>query len=128
MKISPQEMTDRVEFRWRQHEEHFIRLLAESAREAGRSASDQARELLKTALASSDEVLAAVESLHQELAQLREQLRLLEAIKTGLRIVHENIYELRDNFAASVIRLLIDAGRLDPAAAESWVQQNLDAE
>lgn len=122
------EIFDRVEFRWRQHEEEFPRRLADSAREAGRSQSDQARELLKNALTASDQLQHAVESLQQEVAQLHHQLRLLATIKEGIRTVHENIYQFRDDLAACVTKLLADAGRLDAKAAENWVKKTLDAE
>ena len=128
MKAKQQETTDRVEFRWRQHEEQFARLLAESARELGRSESDQARELLKTALAGSDEIVHAMEALHGELAQLREQLRQLAPIKAGLRTIHENVYQLRDELATCVAKILTDGGTLDSAEAQKWVKQALDAE
>jgi hypothetical protein len=128
MKSNQSETIERVEFRWRQHEERFARLLAESARESGRSESDQARELLKTALGSSEEMRRALESLQSEIAQVHQQLRQLLPLKAGLRTTHENIYQLRDELATCVAKLLADAGRLDSAEAEEWVRQAFDAE
>lgn len=128
MKTTKHETTDRVEFRWRQHEEHFARLLAESAREAGRSESDHARELLKTALSSAEQFEHAMESLHGEVAQLQEQLRQLLPVKEGLRTIHENVYQLRDALATCVAKLLTDAGSLDSRAAQAWVERALDTE
>lgn len=128
MKTNHRETTSRVEFRWRQHEEHFAQLLAESAREAGRSESDQARELLKLALTQSDQLLHALEALQRETLQLREQLQQLPSIKAGVRTVHENIYQLRDDWATCVTKLLVEAGGLDYSTAEAWVKQALDAD
>jgi hypothetical protein len=128
MKSNRDELPNRVEFRWRQHEERFAKLLADSARANGRSESEQARELLKLALTSSDEVRQAIESLQKEILQLREQLRQLLAVKTGLRTIHENIYQFRDSMATSVAKLLTDAGGLDATTAETWVKQTFDAD
>jgi hypothetical protein len=128
MKAGHREIVDRVEFRWRQHEEHFAKLLAESARENGRSESEQARELLKTALGGGDEILHGMESLHKEIAQLRAQLRELAPIKAGLRTIHENVYQLRDDLAQCVAKVLADAGSLDSETAEEWVKQALNAQ
>jgi len=69
MSIRKQELADRVEFRWRQHEEDFARLLAEGARKAGRPSSDHARELLKEALTASDHLQQAVEEVNREVVQ-----------------------------------------------------------
>ena len=128
MKNKNREIPDRVEFRWRQHEEEFARRLAESAQEAGRSESEQARELLKEALTRSDLLQHAVESLLQEVAQIQHQLRVLATIKDGVRAVHENIYQFRDDLAICVLRLLTDAGRLDTKAAENWVTKTFHAQ
>lgn len=128
MKTNHRETTSRVEFRWRQHEEHFAQLLAESAREAGRSESDQARELLKLALTQSDQLLHSLESLQKDTLQLHEQLQQLPSIKAGIRTVHENVYQLRDDLATCVTKLLVEASDLDDAAAKAWVKQALDAD
>jgi hypothetical protein len=128
MKTNRHKTIDRVEFRWRQHEEHFAERLAESAREAGRSERDHARELLKTALTSTEQFQHAMDSLHREIAQLQEQLRQLLSLKQGLRTVHENIYQLRDDLAAYVVKLLVDAGKVDTEAADTWVRETLNAE
>ncbi|MGA2617108.1 MAG: hypothetical protein ABSF26_05815 [Thermoguttaceae bacterium] len=122
------ETPDRVEFRWRQHEDEFARLLANAAREAGLSQSDYARELVKKALTAPDELRHAVESLQQEVAQVLFQLRVLSAIKEGVRTVHENIYEFRDDLATSVLKLLTDAGHLDAKAAEKWATKTFNPE
>jgi len=128
MPIQHVEPVNKVEFRWRQHEEEFAQRLAESAAEAGRSSSDQARELLKNALTASDELRHAIESLREEIAQVSRQLRDLRTIKDALRNVHENIYQFRDDLATCVVKLLVDAGRLDPKPAGQWVRKRLDAE
>jgi hypothetical protein len=128
MKHRHQETADRVEFRWRQHEEEFARRLAEAANEAGHSPSDHARELLKDALTASDRIQLAIESLHQEVTQLLNDHRLLITIKEGVRTIHENIYQFRDNLAVSVIKILIDAGKLDARTAKNWASEALDAE
>jgi hypothetical protein len=128
MKSNRDETPSRVEFRWRQHEEHFAKLLADAAQSNGRSESEQARELLKTALTSSDEVRQAVELLQKELLQIREQIRQLLPLKAGLRVVHENIYQFRDSLATSVATILVDAAGLDPATAEARVKQIFDAD
>lgn len=122
------EILDRVEFRWRQHEEEFPRRLAEEAENAGRSQSDHARELLKNALTASDLLQHAIETLHEEVTQLHEQLRVLASIKEGIRTVHENIYEFRDDLASCVTKVLTDAGRLDAKAAANWVRTALKTE
>jgi Rad3-related DNA helicase len=122
------EMPDRIEFRWRQHEKEFIQRLADSARAAGRCPSEQARELLKDALSSSDEIKHAIEALQQEVAQLHHQLRHVAAIKEGVRAVHENIYQFRDDLAACAAKLLAEAGHLDSKAARDWVRHTFNAE
>lgn len=126
MPFRHQETTDRVEFRWRQHEEEFARRLKQAAYEAGRSQSDHARELLKNALTASDVLQQAIESLQQEVAQLHHQLRLLSTIKKGIRSIHETVYRFRDDTATCIAKLLTDAGRLDAKTAKHWVQETLD--
>ena len=118
----------RVEFRWRQHEEEFAERLTESAREAGRSPSDHARELMKNALTSGEQLQHNLHTLHQEVAQLYKQLRELATIKEGLRSVHEDIHRVRDDLATSVAKVLADAGRLNADDAEQWVKDILGAE
>lgn len=128
MAVKQVETADRVEFRWRQHEEEFAQRLAESAAEAGRSSSDQARELLKNALTASDELRYAIESLREEIVQVSHQLRDLRTIKDGLRTVHENIYQFRDAAATCMVKLLVDVGGLQPKVAVEWARKSLDAE
>ena len=128
MSTRAREIADRVEFRWRQHEEEFAQRLSEAAEDAGRSQPDYARELLKKALTASDLLQQAVESLQQDVADLHHRLRELVTIKDGVRAVHENIYQFRDDLAACVIKLLADAGRIDPKTAENWVRKALDGE
>ena len=43
-------------------------------------------------------------------AQLRQQLRDLRVLKEGLRAVHANIYQFRDDLATCTAKLLTDAG------------------
>jgi plasmid stability protein len=128
MKINNREIPDHVEFRVRQHEEEFARRLEISAREAGRTVSDQARELLKNALTSPDLLQHAVETLQQDMALIIARLDLLVQIKDGIRMVHENVYQFRDDLAACVAKILVDAGRLDAKAAQNWVTKTLDTE
>ena len=122
------ETAARVEFRWRQHEVQFAERLAESASEAGRSTSDHARELMKTALTGTEELQHNLQNLEQGLAQLHNQLRELVEIKEGLGTIHQNLYEFRDDFATCVAMLLTHAGKLNAADAEQWVKDATDAE
>jgi hypothetical protein len=122
------ETIERVEFRWRQHEEEFAERLADAAREAGRSPSDHARELMKNALTSTEILQHAIQTVQQEVAQLRDQLGELRSIKDGLRTIHENIYQFRDDVATSVAKLLSDAGRITPDTAEKWVRETFGDE
>ena len=128
MKNNSRETADRVEFRWRQHEEEFARRLEQSAKKSGRSVPEQAREMLKDALTRSDHLQHAVESLQQDVNLLLQQLHLLTTIKEGIRLVHENIYQFRDDLAACVIKILADAGQLDAEDAEDWVTETLSTE
>jgi hypothetical protein len=116
------ETIDRVEFRWRQHECPFAQRLAEDARAAGRSQSDHARELLKNSLTASDDLQKAIESMHQDVMEIRQQLRHLPAVKEGVRSVHDQFFSFRDSMATCVYRLLIEVGRLSPKAAEQWIR------
>lgn len=128
MNHNNREIPDRVEFRWRQHEEEFARRLEQSAKDAGRTVSDQARELLKIALTGPDLLQHAVEALQQDMALLIARLDLLVQLKESIRTVHENIYQVRDDLAACVIKILADAGQLDSDEAENWVTETLTAE
>jgi polyhydroxyalkanoate synthesis regulator phasin len=122
------ETSDRVEFRWRLHEEEFARRLVALARQAGRSTPDQAREMLKDILSRPDVLQQAIESLQHDVAQLFQQLQILASLKEILRKLHENIYQLRDDQAASVEKLLVEAGKLTARAAEQWVHETFNAE
>jgi phage shock protein A len=122
------ETIERVEFRWRQHETEFARRLEEVAREAGRSPSDHARELMKNALTASERLDHNLHVLQQEVAQLHQQLRELRMIKEGLQAVHANTYQLRDDLATCTVKILADAGMLPPDVAEQWVKDTLNAE
>ena len=123
-----QELPYRVEFRFRKHEEDYARRLQQSAKDAGRTVSDQARELIKIALTSPDLLQHAVETLQQDIALLLSRPDPLPIVNDGLRTVHENIYQLRDDIAACVIKVLADAGHLDPETAEDWVLSTLSAD
>ena len=118
----------RVEFRWREHEEHFAQQLNESAREAGHSTSNHARKLVKDALTNDEQLRHDLHLIQQEIAQLHLQLRELHKIAAGLRATHEGIYELRDDLANYAIKLLSDAGRLEPETAARWVKETIRAE
>jgi DNA repair exonuclease SbcCD ATPase subunit len=128
MTIPCRETPTKVEFRWRQHEVPFAQRLAESANEAARSPGEQARELLKDALGSDDRLQHALQALRDEIAQLYEQLRKVTAINDALRVIHENIYRLRDEQATCAAKILVDAGRLDPKGAIEWLRKTLDAQ
>ncbi|MEN6406995.1 MAG: hypothetical protein ABFC77_11050 [Thermoguttaceae bacterium] len=118
-----QETIGRVEFRWREHEEEFARRLAESAKEAGRSQPDQARELLKNALTASDVLQQAVESLQQEVAQMNRQLGELVSIKKGIRIVHHDVGQLCDDVAACLADIQRHAGRVNATNTNNWFKK-----
>jgi hypothetical protein len=128
MPFKNRESVERVEFRWRQHEAEFAQRLAESAQEAGRTPSDHARELMKFALTSSEQLQHNLDVLRREVAQLYGQLGELRTIKEGLRLIHENIHRLRDTQATSVAKLLSDAGHLPAEDAQNWVEQIFQAE
>ena len=113
----------RVEFRWRQHEDEFAERLTESAQEAGRSMCDHARELMKNALTSDEQLQHRLHRIEQELTQLHRQLRELRKITTAFDSLHERVYELRDDLATYAVKLLTDAGSLAPEAAERWVKE-----
>ena len=132
MHLKNQETAERVEFRFRQHEAEFAERLAESAREAGRPPSDHARELVKTALTSSEELQHHISTLQHEVAQMENQLQKvlqqLAAIEQGIRTVHDNIYQFRDEQATCVVKILADAGRMQSSAAEQWLIDTLHVE
>lgn len=132
MAIKNQETVERVEFRWRQHEIEFAKRLAESAEEAGRPPSDHARELMKTALTSSEELQHHICTLQNDVGQLQSQLQMLSqqlaAVEKGIRTVHDNIYQFRDEQATCVVKILADAGRMQSSAAERWLVDTLHAE
>jgi hypothetical protein len=119
------ETIQRVEFRWRQHEEQFAERLADDARQAGRSPSDHARELMKDALNNAERLQHAIHTLQQDFAQLHGRLRELNTIKDGLKTIHDNIYQFRDDLATCVVKLLAEAGRMQPDAATRWIQKTL---
>jgi predicted nucleic acid-binding Zn-ribbon protein len=118
----------RVEFRWRQHEADFARRLTESARQMGRAPSDHARELMKSALTSNERLEHNLHTIQQELAQLHAEIAELRPLREALPIIHENIYQLRDDLATYVVQLLAEAGRMEPEKAERWVKRVIHAE
>ncbi len=127
----PAQRTDvpqKIEFRWRHHENDFAERLAESARKADRSIGDHAREIVKTALTADDQLRYSLQLLLQEIGQVHKQLLDLAHVKHGLNALHKNLYEFRDDLATCVTKLLAEAGRLDPQAAEEWIRNTLDAE
>ena len=128
MKDIPQETFDRVEFRWRQHEGAFAHRLAEEARAVGRSQSDHARELLKTSLTASDDLQQAIEALHQDVMEVRQQLRHMPAMKEGVRAVHDQFFQFRNDVASCVCKLLIEVGGVSSDAAEQWVRETFQSE
>ncbi len=122
------ETVARIEFRFRQHEEHVAQRLVESAREAGRSPCDHARELVKNGLTSTEQLQHSIHTLQQEVAQLHLQLRQLTDVAEALRTLHENVFALREDIATYAIKLLTDAGRVEPKAARKWVEGMLHAD
>lgn len=121
-------LPDKVEFRWRQHEEDWQRRLVDSARDANRAIGDHARELLKTAMAVDEELRQEIHMLRQEVSQVRRELAALAQLKEALRTVHQNTYELRDNLATVTVKLLVDAGKIELASALRWAEETLDAQ
>jgi hypothetical protein len=119
---------DKIEFRWRRHEMEYAERLASSAADEGRTEGDQARELLKDALSHTDRMEHAIETLRQELSQVFKQLRDLSMLKDGMKTIHENIYESRDELLTCIIKLLVDAGNLTPEDAEEWAKNTFNAE
>ena len=119
---------DKIEFRWRKNEKDFAKRLAESARKASRTVGDHAREVLKTALTADDQLQYSLQLLHQEVGQLHKRMLDFARLQSGLKVLHENVYEFRDDLATCVAKMLADAGRLEPAAAEEWVRDTLNAE
>ena len=128
MTARQREVPQKIEFRWRHNEKDLARRLAEAARKADRSVGDHARETVKTALTADDQLQYSLELLHREVGQLHTQLLDLARIKKGLKTLHENLYQFRDDLATCVAKMLADAGRLEPQAAEEWVKETLDAE
>lgn len=124
MKSKTIETPGKIEFRWRQHQDEYAERLAQLARDSGRTASDQARELLIHALTNEDRMEYAIETLRQELSQVLAQLQELSRIKEGLRVIHENLYEARDELITGIAKLLVDAGRLSPQDAEEWIKKS----
>ena len=122
------ETTSRVEFRWRQHEEEFAQRLEEAARQAGRSTSDHARELLKNALDNQERLERHLHVLQQEVAQLRQGLRVFAEHGERLLLIDTNVYQLRDDLATCTLKILTDAAMLPPEVAEQWVKETLNAE
>ena len=101
----PAQRTDvpqKIEFRWRHHEKDFAERLAESARKADRSIGDHAREIVKTALTADDQLQYSLQLLLQEIGQVHKQLLDLAHVKHGLKALHENLYEFRDDLATCV--------------------------
>jgi hypothetical protein len=122
------ETLSRVEFRWRQHENEFAERLTAAAQEAGRSISDHARELMKNALTSQEQLEHSIHTLQQEVAQLHHELRELSNIAEAVRMISDNVFILRDDLTSYVIKLLADAGSLDEKTAREWVDNVLSAE
>lgn len=122
------ETAQKIEFRLRQHEELFAQLLAQSARDAGRSIGDQARELVKTALTKDEQLQHFLASVERELAQVTTKLTAVVKLNEGLRTVHENLYQVRDDLVTIAVKVLQDAGRLQAEAATSWVKKALNTD
>jgi hypothetical protein len=122
-KTSP--VSDKVDFRWRQHEAVWKTRMAVSAAKANRSIGDHARELIKTALVADEQTLLDIQLLRQEIANLDRRLGRLAVIEAGSKAIHENVYQLRDDLLVVVIKLLTDAGCLDQPEAETWVEQTV---
>ena len=122
------ETVTRIEFRLRQHEADYAERLADGARAAGRCVSDHARELIKTALTSNEELMHSLYNIQQELAQIQGQLKEMIAAAHAVQDMQEDILVIRDDLATYATKLLTDAGRLDATTAKKWVQQSFRAD
>ena len=122
------EMPNRIEFRLRLSETDFLKRLMEQARRFNRCPNEQAREILKEALTAPEHLQHAIESLQQDVAQILQQLRVLGSIKDSIRTLHDNIYQLRDDLAACIEKLLVDAGQVPAETAEQWVAETFKIE
>ena len=120
------EFVDKIEFRFRRHEKQDAIRLADLAKTKKCSTGELARDLVKAGLNKSDRLEYGVETVLEELAQLSKQIRDLTSIKTAVKSAHETVYEVRDDLLTSVLKLLTDAGRLAPPAAEQWVKATFD--
>ena len=144
MTAKPRPSTDgqKVEFRWRQHEDEHRQRLVELAEEAGRSTSDHAREMLKAALTTPGELLHSVHLLRQEISQLKLELvgsgqppqshpttddkvagmqmdmgnRLLERLDD----LGNGQLDIREDIATCVVKILVDVGNIDANQARNW--------
>jgi hypothetical protein len=114
-------ISDKVEFRWRQHEAEWKRRLAEEAEKAERTIGDHARELLKNLLVEKEEMLHQLESIKHQLAMMQKKLEPIAILNEGCQTINENIYLLRDDWANFAIQLLMHAGSMTPEAAAQWV-------
>jgi len=147
MPQKPRNKTDgqKVEFRWRQHEDEHRRRLAELAEEARREPNEHARELLKAALAGSEELLLDVHMLRQEVSELKDLLggvgqqtqshpaqteieypdadRLDEVESRLLEQLHElgeRQLDTREDIVNCTLKLLIEIGGVAPEQARDW--------
>jgi hypothetical protein len=119
----PTTLSDKVEFRIREHEGDWMRRLAEQAQKAGRSVNDHARELIKIALVAEEQTLMEIQLLRQDIANLERCLSRIPFIEAGGKAIHDHLYQFRDDLLLVAIKLLVDAGHLDPQDAEAWVQE-----
>jgi hypothetical protein len=152
MTTKPRRSTDgqKVEFRWRQHEDEQRQRLVELAEEARRSPSDHAREMLKAALTTPEELLHSVHLLRQEISQLKLELvgdgqspksnptmagdaagmpkdmgtRLLERLDE----LGDGQLEIREDIATCVVKMLVDVGNIDPKHARNWAGDMLNGQ
>jgi hypothetical protein len=116
--------SEKVEFRVRHHEKEWLRRLAEEADNAGRSIGDHARELVKRQLSLQDDTLNQINSLQHQLTQVLRKLEALSTVKEGLKRLHENVYELRDDLPTLAVMLLIHLARMTPDQATQSVREH----
>jgi hypothetical protein len=124
----PNEHSDKVEFRWRQHETQWRDRLAVAAQQAGRSVGDHARVLLKASMMTQEELSHELHMLREEVSAMSRQLNALPTIVESQKAADENVYELRDALLAITVKLLTDVAQLPPERALEWVRTHLDAE
>ena len=123
-----QQLPQKVEFRWRQHEEEWCQRFVESAKAADQSFGDHARELVKKALTVDEELSHDIQRLRDEVAAIPQQLDDLVQLKRAVATIHDTVCQLRNDLATAVPKLLVDAGKMPQDKARWWTRQALNAD